>query len=108
MFTLTASLVIALSGVGVACAAAASHFRLAIELIPAVMVMAFALLSLPAWWAASWPAWLILVSAVGGFVGLLASVWAWRTRTAQLRPRWWRGFERELDFEQMLHCTPED
>lgn len=108
MFTLTASLVIALSGVAFASAAAATRFRHPIELVPAVTVMAFALLSLPAWWTASWPPWLILVSALGGLVGVLSSVWAWHTRTAQLRPRWWRGFERELDYEQLLHCMPED
>ena len=108
MFTLTAFLVFTLTGVALASAAAVARFRFPSELLPAVAALAFALLSLPAWSAVSWPPWLILVSALGGFVGLLSSAWAWRTRMAQLGPRWWRGFERELDYEQMLHCAPED
>ena len=75
---------------------AAARYRLPVEFIPAVAVLAVFAGTVPAWAdgvpGRSWPAAVCLLSAAAM---LLAAGWAWRTRVAQLRPGWGRLLRRE-------------
>jgi hypothetical protein len=108
MGTPAVALLCPLAIVALLSAAAASRCRLATELLPAVVVTAFALLSVPAFAGNGRPIWIVATSVAGASVALASSVWAWRTRSAQLRCDWWRTFERDLDYEQIKRFIQED